>query len=76
MPMELLRELTACTLPRTLSDSSNIDKLRVLRAAGLVVADLPEMTGSGEVVRQATCLAITDKGRQALAEGRWLEESP
>ncbi len=73
MPMELLRELATGTLPRVLSDPANIDKLRVLRAAGLVSADMPEMTGSGEVVRQATCLSITDKGRQALAEGGWLE---
>ncbi|MBK7719399.1 MAG: hypothetical protein WAT33_13050 [Giesbergeria sp.] len=63
MPMELLRELAQMPLPCTLSDERDIDRLRVLRAAGYIAAMLP-MPGSQS--RLGRVLAITAEGREAL----------
>ena len=64
MPMELLRELAQMPLPCTLSDERDIDRLRVLRAAGYIAAMLP-MPGSQS--RLGRVLAITSEGREALS---------
>lgn len=64
MPMELLRELAHTPLPCTLGDEKDIDRLRVLRAAGYIAAMLP-MPGSQS--RLGRVLAITPEGREALA---------
>ncbi|MCB1977848.1 MAG: hypothetical protein M9919_04250 [Burkholderiaceae bacterium] len=63
MPMELLRELARTPLPCTLSEDADIDRLRVLRAAGYVAAMLPT---PGSQSRLGRVLAITPQGRQAL----------
>lgn len=65
MPMELLRELAQSQLPCSLTNEQDIDRLRVLRAAGHVVALLPKPGSEGELCR---VLAITASGRQALAD--------
>lgn len=69
MPLEYLSELSLQTLPLTVEDTSAIDKLRVLRAANLVVAHLPE---AGSEALGAEVLAITPEGRAELrrASGR------
>ena len=41
MPMEYLQGLARDELPLIESDVTNIDKLRVLRAAGMVAVQLP-----------------------------------
>lgn len=63
MPVEYLRELSRAQLPLTVSDEANIDKLRVLRAADLISALLPDPKADG---RYARVLAITRKGRDVL----------
>lgn len=65
MPMELLKELAERPLPATFTNLAEIDKLRVLRAAGLVAAMLP---APGAPEGFARVLAVTPKGRVALAD--------
>lgn len=68
MPLELLRELAAQTLPRVVADPADMDKLRVLRAAGYVNAELPSLA-PGSPPEQARVLSITARGRA------WIEEN-
>lgn len=64
MPMELLRRLAQTPLPCTLTDEHDIDRLRVLRAAGHIAALLPQPGSESQLGR---VLAITSAGREALA---------
>lgn len=65
--MELLRELSACELPVEVTSQGDVDKLRVLCAAGLVAAFLPPATVPlDRPQRPATVLAITGRGWEAL----------
>jgi hypothetical protein len=69
MPMELLRQIAVEKLPFTVFAPADIDKLRVLRAAGLVTAFIPpveEMRSGAEMQKAAQVLAITAKGLAAL----------
>ena len=69
MPMELLRQIAQQPLPYTVYAPTEIDKLRVLRAAELVTAFIPpaEALPHGcESHRPAQVLTITAKGHQAL----------
>lgn len=78
MPMEFLRHIAQQTLPCTIYAPPEIDKLRVLRAAGLVSAFIPppESLPSGcESHKPAQVLAITPKGLQALEEQRRIHET-
>ena len=55
MPIELLVDIVKQGLPVTIADATSIDKLRVLRAARLVEADIPLPGDEGEaVVREIT----------------------
>ena len=63
MPIELLREISCKALPLTVTDIESIDKLRVLRASGHVMAFLPSVNAKQQ---SAQVLAITKKGRKAL----------
>lgn len=65
MPMELLFALAQGSLPRTVNDPADIDKLRVIAAAELVRAKLPDV-GAGDQTAQV--LSITWEGRAALAK--------
>jgi len=65
MPMEWLFALAQGDLPRTLVDPDEIDKLRVLAAAELVRAQLPDV-GASEQTAQVQ--SITWQGRSALAK--------
>ena len=47
MPLEFLREIETGTLPRQVTETGDIDLLRLLSAAGMVEADLPDVEGSG-----------------------------
>lgn len=64
MSMELLRELADRPLPCTLTSEHDIDRLRVLRAAGLIVALLPKPGSESQLGR---VLTLTSAGRQALS---------
>lgn len=63
MPLELLRQLAGRQLPLTVTDTADIDKLRVLRAAGHVAVLLP---GLDQDTPFARVLAITPEGCLAL----------
>lgn len=62
MPVELLVDIMKQGLPATVSDAVSIDKLRVLRAAQLVIADIPPPGDSGI----ATVHHITHEGHSVL----------
>lgn len=69
MPMEFLRRIAEQKLPYTVYAPTDIDKLRVLRAAELVTAFIPPaetLAHGGESHRAAQVLAITPKGKEAL----------
>ncbi|RYF28271.1 MAG: hypothetical protein EOO33_01465 [Comamonadaceae bacterium] len=62
MPMEFLRELAhGDRFPVVVDDEADIDKLRVLRAAGMVEAQLPDSPH-----QPAYIVAITGLGRATL----------
>lgn len=63
MPMELLREIAAGPLPLSVDSESVIDKLRVLEAAGMVLATLPQPGAAGQ---PAMVREITGLGRATL----------
>lgn len=63
MPMEFLLSLAQGDLPRTIEDIAEIDKLRVLTAAGLVEAELPDVQSGAQ---RAEVSVITPEGRAAL----------
>ena len=62
MPMELLRDIAAGPFPLTLASENAIDKLRVLKAAGMVLATLPEPG----VTQPAVVQELTGLGRASL----------
>jgi len=63
MPMNLLQWLSRSRLPITITAPPEIDKLRLLRAAGLVAVMLPGVQASSPFAR---VLAVTPRGRQRL----------
>lgn len=62
MPVELLEAIVKKELPVTVSDSLSIDKLRVLRAAHLIEADIPTPGAEGSAV----VYQITFEGKSLL----------
>ncbi len=68
MPTEMLKQLAQQTLPINVESIAEVDKIRVLRAAGLIMA-LFMKNGPEADCREALCarvLAITAEGRTAL----------
>jgi hypothetical protein len=63
MPIELLKAIAKLPLPLTITDPNDIDKLRVLKAAGYVTVLLPSPDGDQKF---ATVLYITAEGRAAV----------
>lgn len=61
MPVELLRAIADKPLPLTITDPADIDKLRVLRAAGHIAVLLPP---PGTDQGFARVLHITTEGRE------------
>jgi hypothetical protein len=70
MAMDMVRQLSNSSLPATFRTAAEIDKIKLLRAAGLVIALTPapsnEPTLSG-TTGVAQVLAITEKGHEELA---------
>ncbi len=64
MPLELLYKMSQSPLPATITDVADIDKLRVLRAAGHISVLLPHLKAKKPFAR---VLAITKEGREALS---------
>lgn len=69
MSIHLLQELSHSHLPALLREPAQIDEVRILRAAGLVMAFVPAPTELDQVPGQPTAaqvLAITPKGHEEL----------
>lgn len=69
MPMDCLRRIAERDLPCSVYDLAEIDNLRVLRAAGMIMAFLPppEPLPHGALSQKpAQVLAITRKGWEVL----------
>ena len=73
MPIEYLRELERGALPLIESDVVNIDKLRVLRAAGMVEVQLPPVDSPQQ---KAQVLYITGLGCATLRAYRSRVRAP
>ena len=69
VPIEMLRQLAQHPLPVTVESSADVDKIRVLRAAGLVMALFMKKTPQADYKEalSARVFAITAQGRAALA---------
>ena len=70
MAMDLLRQLAGSSLPATFHTPAEIDKIKLLRAAGLVIALTPASSSAltpSATADAAQVLAITEKGREELA---------
>ncbi|RZL87460.1 MAG: hypothetical protein EOP82_26230 [Variovorax sp.] len=63
--MDMLRQLAGSPLPATFRTSKEIDQVKLLRAAGQVIALTNTTTLSG--IADAQVLAITQRGREELA---------
>ena len=79
MTMNLLKQIAGSRLPVTFYRTEDIDQVRVLRAAGLVVALVPSpsdpLSFSGSALA-AQVLAVTQKGREELAKFNYPESRP
>lgn len=73
MPMEYLQGLAQDELPLIESDVVNIDKLRVLHAAGMVEVKLPPVNSH---LQKAQVLYITGLGRATLRAGMGVASAP
>jgi hypothetical protein len=70
MQLEFLARIAASPLPMAFTRREDIDRVRLLRAAGLVIALVPmpdDPYAAGGPERAAQVLAVTEKGRQELA---------
>lgn len=61
MSVEFLSQIAAAPLPKSFNAASDIDAVKVLRQAGLVLALLDEPPENG-----AKVLAVTERGREEL----------
>jgi hypothetical protein len=81
MSVEFLRQIAATPLPKSFNAARDVDAIRILRQAGLVLALVDEPPEHG-----ARVLAITEKGNRELlryhypeagknrgARGNWLQ---
>ncbi|MDM0032210.1 hypothetical protein QTI33_08695 [Variovorax sp. J22P271] len=77
MAIDLLREIASSPLPKSFRSLDEIDQVRLLRAAGLVIAFVPARAGPESLAGPehiAQVLAVTDKGRQELEPSRYPDE--
>ena len=74
MSLDLLRQIAASRLPLTVHRPEDVDQVRLLRTAGLVIATVPALcdplTLSGKST-VAQVLAMTQKGLEELAAFRY-----
>ncbi|MEZ2299957.1 hypothetical protein [Variovorax sp. RCC_210] len=76
MTMNLLKQIAGSRLPLTFYRTEDIDQVRVLRAAGLVVAMFSSAAHAPHAPSMAQVLAITQKGREELAKFPYPESRP
>jgi len=70
MAIDLLKQLASSSLPATFCTAEEIDKVKLLRAAGLVIAltSPPNASSPSGIPDTAQVLAITQKGREELGK--------
>ena len=66
MSMQLLRQIAATPLPRSFAAPKDVDAVRILRQAGLVIA-VPEAPPEGAI----KVVAITEKGQEELLRSHY-----
>lgn len=71
MSVELLRQIAATPLPKSFNAAKDIDAVRILRQAGLVLALVDEPPEAA-----ARVLAVTEKGKNELLRFHYPENRP
>jgi hypothetical protein len=69
MSIELLRQIAATPLPKSFTAPKDVDAVKILRQAGLIIALVDELPEGATRV-----LAITDKGRAELLRFHFPDE--
>lgn len=69
MSVEFLRQIAATPLPKSFNDAKDVDAVKILRQAGLVITLVDEPPEGA-----ARVLAITDKGRAELLRFHYPDE--
>ena len=69
MPMDFLRRVEKADFPLTVEEVADVDNVAVLRAAGLVEAEMVDAVGGNPDTSRAVVLRITPEGHVALAGG-------
>ncbi|MGK6310211.1 hypothetical protein [Variovorax sp. DT-64] len=69
MSLEFLRQVAATPLPQSFNDGKDVDAVKILRQAGLVIALVDEPHRGA-----ARVLAITEKGRAELLHFHYPDE--
>ena len=69
MAMEFLKDVANAPLPRIAYRKGDIDCIRLLRAAGLVIAQIPDETAPGDIPF-AKVVAVTEKGHREMLDIR------
>ena len=69
MPMDFLRRIEKADFPLTVEEVADVDNVAVLRAAGLVEAEMVDAVGGNPDTSRAVVLRITPEGHAALAGG-------
>jgi hypothetical protein len=67
MPMDFLRRLEKADFPLTVEEVADVDNVAVLRAAGLVEAEMVDAVEGNPDTSRAVVLRITPEGHAALA---------
>ena len=70
MSIEFLSQLASVPLPQSFSAAEDIDAIKILRQAGLVLALVNESSEDG-----ARVLAVTEKGRDELVRFHYPENN-
>lgn len=71
MSVEVLRQIAATPLPKSFNAAQDIDAIRILRQAGLILALVDEPPEGA-----ARVLAITEKGRDELMRFHYPDARP
>lgn len=70
MPMDFLRRIEKAQFPLTVEDVTDVNNAAVLRAAGLIEAEIVEAVDGDPDTCCAIVKGITSEGRAALAGSR------
>jgi hypothetical protein len=71
MSVEFLRQIAAMPLPKSFNAAKDVDAVKILRQAGLVLAMVGELPKGG-----ARVLAITEKGNRELLQFHYPDDCP